>query len=631
MFSGTAEKTINITTDSMLAIVGTSWSDVTESVEYRIVTFYSQTGFVDNADCSMQYVRIDGNTSIYDHAYGQFAGEHSSLLMLKHAEHLDVINCRLALQEVESSRLRSCAIYENNGAIPSLTHTKMYECEVSETLWGAGAENSPSIISSSVLHWNNFMDRNYSKCPFASTKSAISGNAILNRLNSPAMWFRTYAVSGDINLRNNFWGTDNPTVISDIIIDSNDIVTYGTITYEPFLTKSSDMSSIYPFVVDAWITDADGNRIEDVIGAQEVTFHVLFNRDMNTNDDLTVAYGPAEPYNDYRVTGEWKSARKWEGTYQVNPIIDYGTMYIYVAGGHAADDYWLETAPDSRHWFEISNSGAEALVLQSWAEGDGIHLTWTQDDFETLAGYNLYRTQTLGEIYDENWQPIGTAPVHYQKINPVLIPADTLSYVDADVVEGETYYYYFTVVQTDFAESDGSNVTTCTALDMTKPVINHTQIASILTGQSLSVSAEVTDNVKVDSVTLHTRVQGGSWTDTKMVNTNGSLWYANLVVNGTKPIEYYISATDGVGTASWKSANAPAVVVVESPEFTLGDLNADGTVDIVDLMTVTQSIVGTKTLTVTQAKAADVNADGTVDVFDLMKIAQRICGMIGSL
>ena len=48
-------------------------------------------------------------------------------------------------------------------------------------------------------------------------------------------------------------------------------------------------------------------------------------------------------------------------------------------------------------------------------------------------------------------------------------------------------------------------------------------------------------------------------------------------------------------------------------------------------MTVTQSIVGTKTLTVTQAMAADVNADGTVDVFDLMKIAQRICGMIGSL
>ena len=47
----------------------------------------------------------------------------------------------------------------------------------------------------------------------------------------------------------NYWGTDDARVISDIIIDSNDIVSYGTITYEPFLTSQSDLSSIYPFVL----------------------------------------------------------------------------------------------------------------------------------------------------------------------------------------------------------------------------------------------------------------------------------------------------------------------------------------------------------------------------------------------
>lgn len=628
-FNGTAAAPIELTTDSKLAIVGGS--------EY--VTYYNQQWW-GVANCSLKYVLISGGdyctyslwlndtiASTNDPSNGGL--EQASTIAVSYAGHINSINCCVHAALLENSIVENGVInnmnasgYSNKIILRNCLLHKTYIANPDYGLSGLIDLFDTVLIESGVCK-----DQ-----PLGDPTSNLEYNAILNRLNKKGNRFYPNASDAlDLDMSNNFWGTDNSAVIDDILLDSNDIASYGTITYEPFLTKSSDMSSIYPFVVDAWITDAAGNRIEDVIGAQEVTFHVLFNRDMNTNDDLTVAYGPAEPYNDYRVNGEWKSARKWEGTYQVNPVIDYGTMYIYVAGGHAADDYWLETAPDSRHWFEISNAGAEALVLQSWAEGDGIHLTWTQDDFETLAGYNLYRTQTLGEIYDENWQPIGTAPVGYQKINPVLIPADTLSYVDADVVEGETYYYYFTVVQTDFAESDGSNVTTCTALDMTKPVINHTQIASILTGQSLSVSAEVTDNVKVDSVTLHTRVQGGSWTDTKMVNTNGSLWYANLVVNGTKPIEYYISATDGVGTASWKSANAPAVVVVESPEFTLGDLNADGTVDIVDLMTVTQSIVGTKTLTVTQAKAADVNADGTVDVFDLMKIAQRICGMIGSL
>ncbi len=622
-FNGEASNPITITTDTSLGIVGSN-SGINLCYDYYGMSFYEYP------NVKMQYTYIDGG--IYDaNAASSFTPYYASVVACDRASHIYVNNCNILGREITYSRFENSPLWLRSWYNGNYMTTSIRYCEIIDSLWDGQIANHQAEIAYCVMYGNDVMGR-YTWG--TEENSSYYQNALLNPINNPKSWFRPMATMKDwsYSLQNCYWGTDNPSVISDIIIDSNDIVSYGTITYEPFLTKSSDMSSIYPFVVDAWITDAAGNRIDDVIGAQEVTFHVLFNRDMNTGDDLTVAYGPAEPYNDYRVTGEWKSARKWEGTYQVNPIIDYGTMYIYVAGGHAADDYWLETAPDSRHWFEISGVGAEALVLQSWAEGDGIHLTWTQDDFETLAGFNLYRTQTIGEIYDEYGQPIGTGPVGVQKINPVLIPSDTLSYVDADVIEGETYHYYFTVVQTDFAESDGSNVTACTALDMTKPVIVHTPIASVLTGQPLSVSTEVTDNVKVDSVTLFTRVQGTSaWTETRMTNTTGNLWYANLVVNGAKPVEYYISATDGVCTATCGSASAPMVVLVESAAATLGDLNADGSIDILDLMMMTQSIVGTKTLTVTQGKAADVNADGSVDVFDLMKVAQYICGMIESL
>ena len=167
---------------------------------------------------------------------------------------------------------------------------------------------------------------------------------------------------------------------------------------------------------------------------------------------------------------------------------------------------------------------------------------------------------------------------------------------------------------------------------MTKPVISHTPVASVISGQSLGISATVTDNVKVDSVTLYARVKGSAtWTATNMTNTSGSLWFANMVVNGTTPMEYYITATDGVCSANCGTAAEPMTVHVESGSATLGDVNADGEIDILDLMLMTQSIVGMNGLTIMQTKAADVNADGVVDVFDLMKVAQYICGMIESL
>ena len=138
--------------------------------------------------------------------------------------------------------------------------------------------------------------------------------------------------------------------------------------------------------------------------------------------------------------------------------------------------------------------------------------------------------------------------------------------------------------------------------------------------------------MKVDSVTLYARVQGATeWTATTMINTTGTTWHATVMVAGLDPIEYYISATDGVCTATYGTPEEPIVVIIESGEAVPGDVNDDGEIDILDLMLMTQSIAGTTALTTKQTEAADVNADGFVDVFDLMRVAQFICGMIDAL
>jgi len=344
---------------------------------------------------------------------------------------------------------------------------------------------------------------------------------------------------------------------------------------------------------------------------------------MNTGVQPTVAYGATSPYNDYRLHGDWISPREWTATQTINPLINYGTMYFYIEGAQAADDAWLVTAPDTRLWFTIAYSGAEALVLQSSAGPDGITLTWTQDDFDTLAGYNLYRSQTLNED--------GTLK-NPTRINDVLLPYEEMTFLDSNVEEGETYHYMFTVMQTDFTESDGSNITTCTALDMTPPVIVHAPLDSVVVNETVPVSATVTDNVKVEKVTLYARVQGEeAWTAIDMTNTIDSLWYAAIPTSQVGAVEYYVEATDGVGMATSGTAEAPHVVQVAAQASAPGDVNMDGAVDIMDMMLITQNIAGMTELGPRQKLAADVNSDGAVDIFDLMRVAQYVCGIITEL
>lgn len=59
-----------------------------------------------------------------------------------------------------------------------------------------------------------------------------------------------------------------------------------------------------------------------------------------------------------------------------------------------------------------------------------------------------------------------------------------------------------------------------------------------------------------------------------------------------------------------------------TPQYTLGDVNNDGDINVNDSLLVKQSEVKLVTLTDTQQLAADVNKDGEVNVNDSLKIKQ---------
>ena len=106
-------------------------------------------------------------------------------------------------------------------------------------------------------------------------------------------------------------------------------------------------------------------------GAETVTFTVTYNRDMDTTVQPQVSFGPAAPFTDFTIQGNWTNPRTWVGTFTINPITGDGYQLIRVAGGRAASDHWLVCGDDAaRFRFEIITSGTEAMNLQA-SGGEG--------------------------------------------------------------------------------------------------------------------------------------------------------------------------------------------------------------------------------------------------------------------
>jgi hypothetical protein len=64
------------------------------------------------------------------------------------------------------------------------------------------------------------------------------------------------------------------------------------------------------------VLDEDGNPIEgNKFGAQLSIWRIIFNRDMDTTKQPMVTFGPAEPFTDFSVPGDWTDARTWEGSF----------------------------------------------------------------------------------------------------------------------------------------------------------------------------------------------------------------------------------------------------------------------------------------------------------------------------
>ena len=425
-------------------------------------------------------------------------------------------------------------------------------------------------------------------------------------------------IQQETELENNTFSAGYQKYASQVI--SNYIDSSGNPTVDLY-GSCSDITKLWPYVVSMELFDADGSPVTTV-GREEIKVRVTFNRPMDTEKNTFLTFGTVEPYADYRIDGEYVSDTVWEGTYTLKAQIENGQNFLKVNNACAAEDPTKTVFGEYNiHEFTIDTTAAMSMNLFANATDLGIELTLAQDDYDTLLGYNIYRS----EKKDGN----------YVKLNPAILLPDELTFLDENAEPGKTYWYTYTVVLTDFTESNPAGRVQATAKDTMAPTLYHTPVNQGYKDNNLVISCTASDNVAIASVTLYYRTTGSeAWKSLIMSKVNdkynATIFGSELTMDG---IEYYIEATDGVNTVYKGSAETPYTVVIKdaSAISRIGDVDGNGQITTKDALMLMQCLNGDLILSDDEFKRADLNGDGQLSSAEALRILQYVNGKITTL
>lgn len=386
-------------------------------------------------------------------------------------------------------------------------------------------------------------------------------------------------------------------------------------------TTGQDLSKVYPFITDVKFLNQDGLE-QDTFGIEDIKVRIEFNRPMNTTMPLDVRCGSTEPYADYVFKGNYTSSTIWEGTTKLTSFIENGMLRLNVDNAVSADEQELKLYDKGyRFTFNIDKSSAQSMNLNGHSTNDGVVLEWKQDDYSTLMGYNIYRS----EEKDGN----------YVKINQYLIPSNENTFIDKEAMPGKTYWYSFTVVLSDFSESPSSGRTAVTTLDTLPPNIYHTPVNQAYLGSNLIIKCSATDNVSVTEAKLYYRTKGTLGYKFILMSKNNDSYIGKI--NGSElsleGLEYYIEVFDGTNKVNKGSSEVPYEVVVKEDAALMlkGDVDGDGIISTKDALMIMKHIEGKLILKDDEFKRADLNDDKKLNASEALKILQYINGKIPSL
>ena len=386
--------------------------------------------------------------------------------------------------------------------------------------------------------------------------------------------------------------------------------------------ENHDDSVIWPYINDISIFDESGNKVSTVTTGATYKVKMTLSTALDMNTDVSLFYGSREPYSDYKITGGFTSPTTWEGEFSVKAYIESGYQWFRAEGGASAADSFKTLVNNAAMFsFKIDNTSAQSMTLQGTALDNGVELRWVQDDYDTLMGYNIYRS----DAKDGN----------YVKLNPYVIPSNENTFIDDNAEPGKTYWYTFTVVLSDMSESSPAGKISCTTKDTVAPSAYHTPVNQGYLNNNLVISCIASDNIGVKEVKLYYRTVGETaWKTLTMSKQNDR--YSTTVFGNELSLlglEYYITVSDGVSILSKGTETEPYTVVIKdaSAIATIGDVDGDGVITTKDALMIIQAVNGDLIMTDDQFKRADLNKDGILSSMEALRILQYINGNVLTL
>ena len=266
----------------------------------------------------------------------------------------------------------------------------------------------------------------------------------------------------------NYWGATNLDVINSQILDFFENPSLYVVQLNGILNQPPD--SCHGVVWKVEINDQNPQNVPMVIGNGPAKFSVFFNRPMDTSFNPFLTFGVRFPFTQNAVldSSYWSADHKvWTAYKTIDMSTGDGQNTIRVA--YAKDlDHFEIPIERSRFNFVIQAASSQSVDFIATPGIGKVHLEWPLSDSTNVLGYNLYRfTMPTPSTFSDTLL-----------INNSLL-TDSL-YNDFAVTPGMTYYYLFTVVRTDFSESDYSKVVFATPLTAANGDANGDGLVNVL-------------------------------------------------------------------------------------------------------------------------------------------------------
>ena len=148
-------------------------------------------------------------------------------------------------------------------------------------------------------------------------------------------------------------------------------------------------------------------------------------------------------------------------------------------------------------------------------------------------------------------------------------------------------------------------------------------------GSVITANISATEEIKTTGVLFYVNFKAlNQTTSGSSTGTTGTTGTSSSGTIGTTEVALSIDSATNKDESAYVFTGTKSAVTITEKEHTLGDVNGNNKIDLVDALYIIRYYNKVQTLTSVQLTASDVNKNGTVDLVDALLIMQYYNGVI---